>query len=281
MDYYSILGVDKNASPDDLRKAYKKKSMQHHPDRGGDEEEFKKVNEAYSTLKDPQKRAEYDNPQQHFGFRSGDFAGGNPFDGNPFMDDILSQMFGNRRRQAQPMQNDDIALNANIDLEDVINGKTLLSSYKLRSGKEERVEIKIPIGINDGQQIRYKGFGDDSIRQLPRGDMYVRIKIRPHKKFERNGFDLYCKAKVNVFDLIVGGEVTIETLDKRSLNLKIPKGTQIGTTFSIQGYGIPDLKRGRKGTLYIVVEASVPKIEDTKLLKKVRKIANEISLRTK
>jgi len=272
MDYYSILGIQRNASQDDVRKAYKKQSMKHHPDRGGDEEEFKKINEAYQNLSDPQKRAAYDNPQPQYRFDTSGMGGG--------FEDVFASMFGGRGfnpRQRQPVKNPDITVQTSISMKEVYTGKKLYVTYVLQSGQNERVEINIPRGINDGQIIRYSGLGDDSIKDLPRGDLYVKIRISSVRGWIREGFDLHTSVTTNVFDFITGSEIELNTLDERTLSLKIPKGTTPGTTFSIHGYGIPDIKRGRKGVLYVKVNATVPKITDEKLLRKIEKIKNAIT----
>ena len=152
MDYYSTLGVSKNASDKELKQAYKKASMQHHPDRGGDENKFKEINEAYSTLKDPQKRQQYDNPQPQFNSQNMGGMGG--------FEDLFAQ-FGFRQQQQQ--RNPDITIVADITLEECISGKQLLATYRLRNGKEETVDITIPPGANDGNMVRYQGLGEQII----------------------------------------------------------------------------------------------------------------------
>ena len=272
MDYYSILGINKNASESEIRKAYKKKSMQHHPDRGGNEEEFKKVNEAYQTLGDPDKKAAYDNPQPQFRVHSGNFN-------DPFMNDIMSQMFGGMGRR-QPMQNQHINLSVKITLEEVFTGKTVMAAYTMPDGRQERVEINIPRGIKDGQKIRYAGFGDDSIRQLPRGDLHITVRVLPHKVWIRHGSDLKASVDVDVFKFMLGGEVTINTIDGRNVLLKIPKGTKPGTTFNLKDMGIPDLQRGRRGNIHITAEATMPNITDKELITKLEEVRNAVNLQS-
>ena len=168
MDYYSILGVNRDASDTELKSAYKKASMQHHPDRGGDEEQFKKVNEAYATLKDPSKRQMYDqygtaDPQQagpqgfNFNFDSSNFAGGNPFAGTPFDDMFAGHPFGRTRQQPR---NQDMRIVTNIDLRDVVTGKSLVAQVQLGSGRVETINIDIRPGAKDGDTIKYEGLGD-------------------------------------------------------------------------------------------------------------------------
>ena len=166
MDYYSLLGINKSASQEELKKAYKKSSMQHHPDRGGDEEKFKEINEAYATLKDPQKRAGYDRfgtsdpqqQQQQGGFQY-QHNGNNINPNDPGFQDVFNQMFGNGHpfggRRPQPMKNEDIHLSIDLGLDEVFSGKTIRVSYNLNVGGQQTHEITIPPGIHE--VIRYEG----------------------------------------------------------------------------------------------------------------------------
>ena len=269
MDYYSILGVPKNASDQDIRKAYKKQSMQHHPDRGGDEERFKKINEAYSTLKDPQKRAAYDNPQPQFKYRSQDFRGQNPFD------DMFSEMFGQRNPRARP-KNADIRIKVKLDLEEVLTGKKVIAAYRLQSGEEETVNLDIPPGAKDGDTIRFAELGDNRIPGR-RGDLYVIIGINHRPGWSRNGNTLSTKVKVNCLEMIVGTSVKVNTLEGKNLDLKIPAGTKSGTTFNVTGYGIPDVRSSTRGNLLVTVEAEIPKNLDDNALTKIREVLNGTS----
>ena len=271
MDYYSILGVNKNASENELRKAYKKKSMQHHPDRGGDEEEFKKINEAYSTLKDPAKRQEYDNPQPQFNFNTSNMGG---------FEDIFAQMFGQHMHGGRPKHQGNLHINLNVKvlLEDVMSGKIITAAYSLASGRQETVDIQIPIGIMDGQKIRYQGLGDDTHRNYPRGDLHVTVRVLPHKIWKRKNYDLFTTITTNIFDFITGSVYNVKTIDNKDIALKIPQGTKPGTTFSINGYGVPNIQNGKRGSLYITVEAKVPIINNEEMIEKIKEIKNETSI---
>ena len=274
MDYYSILGVNKNASENDIRKAYKKKSMQYHPDRpGGNEEEFKKVNEAYSILKDPQKRSEYDNPQVRVNASNfnGDFD--SAFGGG--FEDIFSQMFSQSARPRRT-RNPDITIGARITFAESMQGKKVIATYRLRNGREESVNIDIPPGAKDGDTIRFHELGEE-ILPGPRGNLLVRIRVLPDRVWKRDGNDLYRVLNINVFDLITGGSIIVDTVDNKQIELKIPKGTKAGTKFSINDYGAPDVHTGRRGKLFLQVDALIPNISDESLLQKVRDLNNEIS----
>jgi DnaJ-class molecular chaperone len=269
MDYYSILGVPKNASQDDIKKAYKKQSMKHHPDRGGNEAEFKKVNEAYQTLGDPQKRAEYDNPQPQFRFNSQDF------NGHPFEDIFGGFGFGGRPRQRA--KNRDIQIAYTIDLRDSYNGIGTTITYRMPSGKTETLDLRIPPGVKNGDVVRVQGYGDDSHPQLPRGDLLVRLRMRIPKGWDVDGFDLITSTRVSVFDLLLGTEVLIDTPEGKTINLKVPKGSQSGTTFSITGHGLPSQHGGHRGKIYVKVFSDIPKIDDEDLLNKIKDIKNSLA----
>lgn len=278
MDYYSILGVPKDASNDQIRKAYKKKSMQYHPDRpSGDEEQFKKINEAYSTLSDSHKRAMYDHQQTAgkggFNFNSSHFRGHNPFE------DIFEGAFGGfGRQQARPRtRNTDIRIRAKISLEEVLTGKKIIAAYRLRNGREETVNLDIPPGARDGDTIRFSGLGDNSVPQMPRGDLYVVINVSNKPGWFRNETDLRTNIKVNCLEMIVGAKIVVNTLEGRNLELTIPPGTKNGTTFSVNNYGLPDLHTGIRGKLLLTIDADIPKNLDEQSLNKIKEILNETS----
>ena len=281
-DFYNILGVSKQASDAELKKAYKKASMKHHPDRGGDEEQFKKVNEAYATLKDPSKRQMYDqygtaDPQQAgpqgFNFNANDFARGNPFSGTPFADMFSGGgPFGHRQ---QP-RNQDMRIAAQIDLRDVVLGKSLVAQIQLGSGRIETINIDVPPGARDGDTIQYEGLGDDRHRELRRGNLQVVIQVKPIPDWERRNNDLITRKTINLFDLLLGCVIIVNTLDNRNVKLTIPKGTNPGQRFSIPEYGIPDINTKRRGNIYIIIDVKTPEIYDESLLNRIQQIKDEI-----
>ena len=274
MDYYSILGVAKNASDKELKSAYKKLSMQHHPDRtGGSDEKFKQVNEAYSTLKDPRKRQEYDNPPQQ---QYSQGFGPNGFQGTGGFEDIFSNMFGAGQQRRQQQIRADITLGIEINIEDVFNGITRYITYRLSNGQEETVEIKIPQGAKHGDRIRYSGMGDISPNRT-RGDLYLHIKELVSREWQREGLNVYHSKQVNVFDLLLGCVIIVRTPEGKNVKVNVRKGTDPGTTLSIPGYGITSSRRGQKGNLFIIIKADVPNIQDEDILNKIEDIKNGIS----
>jgi curved DNA-binding protein len=250
--------------------------MLHHPDRGGNEEEFKKVNEAYQTLRDNQKRQQYDNPGPDFSFNSQHFQQGrNPFAGTPFEDIFGRNPAGQHGRGPTP-RNRDITLQAKIDLEEVLLGKNLIIQYTLSNRNLETVTVDVPPGARHGDTIKYQGLGDNGDPRFPRGDLNVRMHINKHRQWARDGDNLIAKIDTNVFDFLTGGAIIVKTLDKKELELKIPKGTQPGQTFNIPGYGVPNLQTGKRGNVYITVNAHIPIIKDEGLIQKVTQLKNEL-----
>lgn len=276
MDYYSTLGVAKNASQEDIKKAYKKQSMRHHPDRGGDEAQFKKVNEAYQTLGDPQKRAEYDNPQPQFNFNTGNM-GGSPFGGG--FEDIFAQAFGQGFRhpnQHQRHKNRDIQLSYNLDIKDAYTGRGTTITYTFPDGRHQVVDVHIPAGMKSGDVLRVPGYGDDTVPELPRGDLLLRVKLVVPRGWDINGIDLITSHRVDIFDLVLGTSVRLTTPEGRLIEVKVPKGSQPGTTLSVSGQGYAD-RTGRRGRLYVKLLASVPVINDAETLNKIKDIKERLA----
>lgn len=267
MDYYSLLGVRKNATSDEIKAAYKKLVKEHHPDRGGDSEHFKKINEAYDTLKDADKKAAYDNPQPQYNFSNSDFNRG--------FEDLFSQMFGDIRSPS--MKNRDLRLTVTIELEDVLTGRDLYANYNLLNGQQTSANIKIHPGVEDGEMIKFKGLGDNSIQRLPRGDLIIVVRIKQHKKFERDRKHLRVMHQISVFDLMLGSKIEVETLSKNTISVNVPKGTQPGTILSVSGHGLPCYKTGSTGNLYIVLKGIIPKVEDLNLIERIKDLNDAIN----
>ena len=264
-DYYSILGVSRNASPEEIKKAYRKLAMQHHPDRGGDHNKFAQINSAYETLSNSDKRSAYDRPQpQGFSFH---FNNGNPFE------DMFSQFSRMNQRQAR---NRDVSVIANVELKDVMKGRNVVVSYRLSNGDQEIVEVHIPPGANNDDSIRYQGLGDNGDPRYPRGDLFVRVRVNNNKDWRRDGNHLYIKRTINLFDILLGCAIIIETLDDRDVQLTIPKGTKPGTTFSVTGYGLPDLHTRKKGNIYVQIEPIMPDIKDQEVYSMLQDLNNLI-----
>ena len=275
-DYYQILGVDKNASQDDIKRAYRKLASQHHPDRGGDTAKFQEIQGAYDTLSDPDKRSEYDNPRPQYGnfpgggfpqefadiFSQFNFNGGNPF-------------FGAGFRQPQQQRNQNLNIQTQITLEEAFNGKDMIANLQLPSGRDQVLEVKIPAGIQDGTTLRLAGMGDDRILSAPKGDIHLTVHVQQRRTFIRQGDDLVRTVEINCIDAMLGKTVEVTTIDNKVLEIKIPPGTQPGQTLSAPGYGMPNVKDSRyRGRMLIPVSIKIP----TNLSEVHKNILNQINL---
>ena len=295
-DYYKILGLERNASEDEVRKAYRKLAMQYHPDRNPNdkqaEERFKEINEAYQVLNDPKKRAHYDkfgndyanwqgrgapgdfNWDQYGGFPGGvrveygdidDLFGG---DAGGFSD-FFRTLFGRgaeaagtgtrtrTRQQPQGYQQD-----LEITLDEAYQGTTRLLQT---DGKQK--QVRIPAGVRTGSKVRVAGAGPNGL------DLYLIVHVKEDPRFERRGNDLHTTATVNVFTAILGGEADVETLSGK-VKLNVPAGTQPEQVFRLGGRGMPSLKnKDEKGDLYVRLKVQIPKY----LSEKQRELLEEVS----
>ena len=275
-DYYEILGVSKNASDDEIKKAYRKLAVKYHPDKNpGDKEaeaKFKEINEAHDVLADKQKRARYD----QFGHAGVGGAGGNPFSGggNPFgsggafnfngqtfnfdfggggFDDILGSIFGfgGPRRARRGV---DYQTSVTVTFEEAIFGT---SKKVTAEGKE--IKVKIPAGIDDGMSIRLRGKGGPAPEGATEpGDLYIRVRVKPHKHLTREGTIILSEEHVNMVDAALGCEIEVETVDG-VVTMKVPAGTQSGTPFKLSGHGVPFRADGDRGPHIVTVIVETPK----------------------
>lgn len=254
-DYYNVLGVARTATPEEIKRAYRKLAALHHPDRGGDTAKFQEIQAAYATLGDPEKRAQYDNPQPQFN----NFA----YNGNfpPEFEDIISAFgggFGGMFRRPPP-QNRTLNLSTEITLEDAYLGKELMVSLKLPSGKDQILEIKIPRGAFNGMKLRLAEMGDDSIPNLPRGDIHLTVFVKQHSVYHRENDDLVQNLNVNAIDAIIGALYNITTISGKTFEVKIPMGIQHGQMLAIHDCGMPNLKNPDQfGRLLLHVNIVIP-----------------------
>lgn len=252
-DYYSILGVPKGASADDIKKAYRRMASQHHPDKGGDTQKFQQIEEAYRVLSDSKQRAEYDNPQPQFQDPFGPFMNQQGFDSIFRHFGNFGDIFGQRNR------NRTLNLQTTISLEEAFTGKDLIANITLPSGKEQIINVKIPAGIQDGTVLRLSGMGEDTFQGSPRGDIHLTISISEHPLFHRQGDDLIQEMTMPVWYGILGETVRVTTIDKKEYEMRIIPGTQFGQTLSLQGAGMPNMQNPLlRGRLLIRVKYSMP-----------------------
>lgn len=282
-DYYKILGVNRDASEDEIKKAFRKLAHAYHPDKsGGDEAKFKEVSEAYSVLSDKKKRQQYDafgsagpgaggfNPSD-FGFDFSGF-GTQGFDASD-LGDILSSIFGGRRVR----RGRDVAVDIELSFHDSIFGTDRKVVINSKFVKQKEVSIAVPPGIDDGQMIRLSGMGETLEGGVP-GDLYVKIHVRKHPYLRKEGYNLVMDLTVKLSEALLGSERTIATLDGE-VTMKIPSGTKHGTILRIREKGVPytgphitGAPRGKRGDLYVRILVDIPE----KLSKDAKKLIEEL-----
>jgi len=267
-DYYKILGIGKNANQEEIKKAYRSLAMKHHPDRGGDANKFKEIEEAYRTLSDENKRYEYDNPHQsHFAHSMGGH------------EDVFSTFFGGPHFGFgfnQPQRNNNIGATVALTLEEVLVGKAIDAEVSFKNGQRKLVSINIPAGVDDNIQIRYPGMGDHSLSKMPPGDLIVTVRVLPHDVWRRDGSNIIAEKEINVWDALLGTEVVFETLEKKTLSIHVPAGTQPGTVFSCKGEGLPHPRSGVRGAALIKVRIKIPKTLSDQERKTIEDLKNGI-----
>lgn len=254
-EHYNTLGVSKTASQDDIKKAYRKLASKHHPDKGGDTATFQTIQTAYETLSDPQRRAEYDNPPQtQFRFNSGDMGDFN---------DLFSQFgFGMGRHPQQQRRNQSITIQVKMTLKEVLVGKDVLGAIRLPSGREQTLQIKIPPGVSQGDQIKYQGLGDDSIPNIPKGDLIAQVIEIPDRLFKRQGENLYTEHTITAFDAMLGTTILQDTVSDSKLEITVPSGIQAGQMIICRGHGLPTDQRGIRGNMYVKINITTPVITE-------------------
>lgn len=247
MDHYAVLGVNKDSTPDEIKKAYRKLASQHHPDKGGDTAKFQQIQEAYAVLSDPEKKAQYDNPRpQGFGFNGPGFQWN--VDGMD-INDIFSQMFG---QQAHNIHNNRqvYRTRVNVSLQDVYNGCTHTLKIQNEHGSKV-IELTIPKGIPHNTQVRYDNL-------LPNSSLMVMFNVLPDLKFERRDSDLLTNHSISVLDLIVGTEFNFETISGKKLLVKIKPKTQPYMQIRLPGHGMPIVNSGNYGDQLILLKPYIP-----------------------
>ena len=259
-DYFKILGVAPDAGEDEIRTAYRRLAMQHHPDRGGDQAVFQDVQEAYSTLTDSQKRAQWEQ-QKHFdqhgnqGFSfQFNFGGGDPFQ------DILRQFHGHHfGNQFRPQRNKDIKVLMELDLESTLNTQVKYVEIAASDGSRKTVQVDIPKGIQSKMQIRFPGHGERQFGNLPPGDMYVEFFVKPHPDFKISGLNLHKHIRLNAIEAILGTTIDILGLDNKHFQISIPAGTQPGTQMRLVQQGLWDINHPVRGDLLVEIIIDIPR----------------------
>ena len=282
-DYYKILGVQKTAGGEEIKKAYRKLAMKYHPDHTkgdkGAEEKFKKISEAYAVLSDKEKRKEYDtfgsegfrqrfsqedifrgfdfgDIFREFGFGGGDFShgggGGRRYSfgaGSPFN-------FSGAQQPGQA-KGSDLVYELPLTLREVATGTSKVITFQ-HQGRSENLTVKIPKGLIAGKKLRLAGKGNPSPYGGPAGNLYIKSKVLDDQVFSSEKYDLYINRELKLTEALLGTTVSVPTIDDKQLSLKIPPGTKPGTKMRLSGHGLPDMKDNKKGDLYVSIQLKIP-----------------------
>lgn len=293
IDYYKVLGVEKNASQDEIKKAYRKLAKRYHPDLNRDNPQakakFQEINEANEVLSDSEKRKRYDEYGEHwkhseefeaqqrnagsyrsnaqgFGFEGfGDF--GRSAGNNSGFSDFFEQLFGGSGfRTTGQRRGNDLQATLNLTLEEIT-----ATHKRVLEINGEKIAITIPAGIADGQRIRIKGRGGDGSTENGRGDLYITFHIEPDSRFTREGNDIHTTAVCDLYTLLLGGEVVVPTLDG-SVKVSIKAGTQPDSRLRVRGKGVPHYKSEGKGDLIVTIKTTLPQLtpRQIELLKQMK-----------
>lgn len=286
IDYYSVLGIDKNASDEEIKKAYRKAARKFHPDLNPNDktahQKFQQINEANEVLSDPEKRKKYDQygkdwqhaeqfEQQKRQSQQSPFGGGQHFTGDTDHDfsDFFESMFGSAGRSRQTkFRGQDYHAELKVSLADIME-----THQQTLTVNEKNIRITIPAGIENGQVIKLKGYGAPGMNGGPAGDLYITFSIATHPQFKRSGNDLLTTATIDLYTAVLGGETTIDTL-KGKVKLKVNPETQNGTKIRLKGKGVPVYKKeGEAGDLYVTYAVKLP----THLTEKQKALFTELS----
>jgi DnaJ-class molecular chaperone len=279
-DYYKTLGVSRNASSEEIKKAYRKLARRYHPDLNSGkkeaEEKFKEIQEAYEVLSKEDKRKAYDMygssgfqgfppgqerttwrwseesaPRGDFKFSFGDIGG---------IEDIFGEIFGTREQSSGTSRVRDLEYDIEVDFETAIKGgvRDIKLTREMGGGKisTETISVKIPVGVDDGSRIRIPGKGEAGGRGTS-GDLYLRVKVKPHPIFKRNHDDIYLEVPITFYEAALGAQINVPTIDGTA-TVTIPPGIQNGTRLRLKGKGVPNIKNKERGDEYVVVKIVMP-----------------------
>lgn len=284
IDYYKVLEVDKTATADEIKKAYRKLARKYHPDLNPNDKEaqkrFQRINEANEVLSDPEKRKKYDQygkewqhaeqfEQQRQRGQRQTYYSTEDFSGDDDFSSFFESMFGSGgRRQSARFRGHDVNAELHLQLTDVLN-----THQQTFSVNGKNIRITVPAGIENGQVIRLRGYGGPGVNGGPSGDLYITFQIADHPRYKRVGDDLYMEATIDLYTAVLGGEVVIDTIDGQ-VKMKVSPETQPGTKVRLRGKGTPVYKKeGQRGDLYVTYNVKLP----TNLTEKQRALFKELS----
>jgi DnaJ-class molecular chaperone len=293
-DYYKALGVDKNSSPEEIKKAFRKLAVKYHPDRNPNdkaaEDKFKEINEAYAVLSDPKKKEEYDtfgSSGFHKQYSQEDIFRGFDF-GNAYKDmgagggeDIFSRLFGGSFGRGGgrggfrggPQRGGDLEMETDISFRDAAQGAEKQVAFR-RNGQREELKIKIPAGVDNGSKIRIAGKGGQGEGGGPAGDLFLSIRVLPDQVFSRDGGDLFVDRSIAFSAACLGTSLDVPTLEDEK-RIKVPAGIQPGTKIRLKGCGVKPLGSNAKGDLYVKISVHVPETLNAEQKKLVEELAKK------
>ena len=275
MTHYQTLGIEKTATQEDIKRAYRRLASKYHPDKGGDTAKFQEIQTAYDTLSDPEKRQAYDNPNPFT-----DHFGGGWQSSSQNVEDLFRNFgfrfgdgFANQQTRRSVRRNQDLRVTVQITLSESLAKQAKTLSVKTKKGRET-VSITIPEGIPNNSTIKYAGLGDNFFEGLPRGDLYVIVFIDLPTNTEIRNDEIYQTVELDVLDAITGKDILVDTGFNESFHVSVPAGTQHGHKLRIKGKGL--MHNGNRGNLYLEIKLSVPKNLSADKIALINQIKNGI-----
>lgn len=273
MNYYQVLGLDPGATPEEIKKAYRKLASKHHPDKGGDTAKFQEIQQAYDGLMkgetEPPREPGHSNNSSSYRFTEEDlrshfenfgFGGDNPF--------------GAFFRQRRAPQNNDYHMNFGVELEQLFNLENIEINANLPSGSKKKFHIKLQPGWSTGTKIKFSGEGANNVPGAAPGDLYVTLVVVQHPRFILEGHDLVMNADISIWQAMLGTSLQVETIDNKILETTIKPGTTPGTIMRLRGYGMPYGANALRGDMLLVLNISIPKLNKEDEDKTIKELMN-------